>query len=177
MSIALVSQGDTAGRLHIGVLMLAQLLIRFLQWRGMVSPSAAAGHNLLTMQFVYLPTAGSRSNALRIPAVCIPQPVAIHTNSKHQCVQTVRATAATAQTAPSSTAAPTTVRQQLPQRQQKSRNSSRTRNSSGTTIRRPQKPKPFLVRIAGRTSDIKAASGAVVKRLRTEVNTATSYME
>ncbi|KAF8061914.1 hypothetical protein HT031_004174 [Scenedesmus sp. PABB004] len=60
-------------------------------------------------------------------------------------------------------------RQQQPAEQQQQRDGAR-RGGLGARRGGPGavKPKPYLIRIAGRTSDVKAAAGAVVKRLRTE---------
>lgn len=74
--------------------------------------------------------------------------------------------------------APTSTQQRKPAAQQQQQQGQRQRRqqprqqqapAAAAGAQRQQLPKPFIVRIAGRTSSVTGAAGAIVKRLRMEV--------
>eukprot|EP00878_Enallax_costatus_P018356 GHUV01019319.1.p1 GENE.GHUV01019319.1~~GHUV01019319.1.p1 ORF type:complete len:325 (+),score=111.92 GHUV01019319.1:411-1385(+) len=110
-----------------------------------------------------MPSVGARSHHCGVISPWQPASLQHRPAGRNSSVQAVSAAAGTAGTALNNSSS-------QPPLQQASQQVHHTSGDSHNDLSKPRRqvPKPFLVRIAGRTSDVKAASGAVVKRLRTE---------
>lgn len=101
---------------------------------------------------------------------CAPQHIALRTTSCRHSSSIVAQAAANA-TQQQLTAASRLQQQQQPRQQQQQQRRSR----SAGPFPPPLTNKPYVVRIAGRTSSIQGAAGAITKRLRTDVSLDTPF--